>query len=78
MVTGHRTLTASLFGSDSLDFSHEPGLDTGAGLGFPERLRASGPRHTWEYVQAQGKAQEVPRLGISSVGPTSPESGLEG
>jgi hypothetical protein len=31
--------TASVFGSDSLDFSHAPGLDTGAGLGFPERLR---------------------------------------
>jgi hypothetical protein len=62
--------TASVFGSDSLDSSREPGLYTGAGLGFPERFRASGPRHTWEYVQAQGKAQEVPRLGISSVGPT--------
>jgi hypothetical protein len=35
--------TASVFGSDSLDFSHAPGLDTGAGLGFPERFRASGP-----------------------------------
>src|ERR1019366_4820057 len=37
--TGHQASTASVFGSDSLDFSHAPGLDTGAGLGFPGRLR---------------------------------------
>ena len=34
-----RLLAASIFGSDSLDFSHAPGLYTGAGLGFPDRLR---------------------------------------
>ena len=37
--TGHQASTASVFESDSLDFSHASALDTGAGLGVPERLR---------------------------------------
>ena len=39
-VTGNRGFNRPpIFGSASPDFSHAPGLDTGAGLGVPERLR---------------------------------------
>ena len=38
-------------------FSHAPGLDTGAGLGFPERLRASGPR---PYLEIRPSPREGP------------------
>ena len=48
--------------------------DTPGQAGFPGVLFLPsgrfGPRHTWEYVQDQRKASEVPRLGISSVGLT--------
>src|ERR1019366_2685142 len=52
--------------------------DTPGQAGFPGVLFLPsgrfGPRHTWEYLQAQRKASEVPKLSISSCG-DAPQGG---
>jgi hypothetical protein len=49
----------SVFESDS------PGLDTGAGLGVPGApSSSSGPRSTWNHIQAQGSAPEILRQAV--------------
>jgi hypothetical protein len=64
-VTGTGASTASVFGSDALDFSREPGLDTGAGLGFPERFRASGPDIPGNTSKPKGRPRKY-QSGASS------------
>ena len=53
-VTG---FDASVFGSDSLGFKHTPGLDTGADLGSPDRLRVF--RHR-KYLGTLRRPRESP------------------
>jgi hypothetical protein len=74
--TGHQASTASVFGSDSLDFSHAPGLDTGAGLGFPGRLRVlPAPEIPGTMSKPKGKPRKYQDGPSSCAGTRSREDG---
>ena len=57
VATGHPALSASIFGSDSLASSHAPGLDTGAGLGFPTAFEFFRPS---KYLEPGPSPRERP------------------
>ena len=67
---------ASVFGSDSLNLSHAPGLDTGAGLGFPGRLRVlPAPEIPGTMSKPKGKPRKYQDGPSSCAGTRSREDG---
>ena len=65
---GAKPIRCSLHWGDLGRDGHQIAVPPWCSRYFSSSPAASGPRHTWEYIQAQRSASEVPRLGIFSVG----------